>query len=383
MRWLDEGRFPTYFTNTATKDSLFDALALQISKHFNTTDISKPTQIEFRNINMFGKPKMNDPEPSTNANDLQIAFFSFLSRANAGMDVFWTMKVVVNKNDNNFYKREIKHQLDGTGISGAWFSEQQFISLFDKLIGELFENSQPLPDIISLGPPVDSSNLFVLNAEKWKVQKNTPLFGIAQPVFGPYQTVELTKYDSTYVKTKTKVEGDASMEFSNGKMHFNLEKTWDINKSASYKLILANDPDSSLTMFTVSTFSRIIRQSALGFIISGSSEGTGKDLSYNRNITGTIGNSKDTLKWQFALTHFVNGKIETGYLKNDNDSLSINSPDVNNEIFIKNESGKKLANINFGVFGMDVSIKKDLPAPLKKAIASLFAVLVSTKSMGE
>ena len=155
MRWLDEVRFPPYITQQNVKDSILQAVAAEAGKHFNNIEVIKPQQLEYKTIDMFGKPKMKDPAPASNATDMQAAVFSLVTRATAGFAVLWRMKVVVNQDGKTVYSREIEHELEFSSVSGymspvRWFSEEKYIQLYKTLLAELFENREALANKIAV-----------------------------------------------------------------------------------------------------------------------------------------------------------------------------------------------------------------------------------------
>ncbi len=389
IRWLDEVRFPPYVTNDTVKAGILNATASALGKHFKITDITKPTKLEYRNIMMFGKPNIKDPEPSDNATDLQVSVLSFITRATTGYDVFWSMKVVVQQNDKEVYRHEIKHQLDKYHSNLSWFTPDEFIQLFSILLDELFENKEPLAGKIQLGtPPVNKDSILRAQSENWVVQQNKALFGFAKPAFGPYVTLESGKTDSAVIKSKTKIANSGSLESYRGKLYADNFNTVDINKTKFCHLLLGGASDSSNAFFTVYSFSREERESVLGFILSGNNKNEdankNKVLYYNRNVSGMINTGNDSIQWTFYITHFVNGVIESGYLLHQQDSLIIysnNLTGVKNEIVVTDSNRNYIAALESGFSKSEIWMQKELTPSYQKAIAALYALIISIKNL--
>lgn len=52
--WLDEARFPPVVKYPAVSDSLLEYAAFTLARKFNAVNYSRPEQIEYRLIDMFG-----------------------------------------------------------------------------------------------------------------------------------------------------------------------------------------------------------------------------------------------------------------------------------------------------------------------------------------
>jgi hypothetical protein len=387
LRWLDEGSFPPYVTRENVKDALMDAAASGLSNHFKGIVVNKPSMVEYKNIMMFGKPVIKAPSASTHAGDFQVSLFSFLTRATTGMEVFWTMKIIVHKDGNEVYSREIKHQLKNNNTAYSWFTEDEFIDLFALLINELFENSEPLGSVITLGTkPENKDSVLRANSEKWKVDKNKQLLGFGKPSFGPYNTVEAGQTDSAAIRRKSKAGKETSIEISRGKTVFDQSRLVDKDITKFCSLVLSSRTDTTDVFFSIMTSSRKQKQTALGLLFSGTNENENSTLFYDRNITGTIIPGNDSLQWTFSLDHYVNGEIIGGELNNEQISLTLSTTSLTGlkkEIVVSDPKGTYLAALVTGFSTTEILLRKDLPSSYQQAIGALFAVLTSVKNLPE
>ncbi len=387
LRWLDEVSFPPYVTSENVKDALLNAAASGLSNHFNGSVVTKPLTVEYKNITMFGKPVIKEPAASSHAGDFQVSLFSFLTRATAGTDVFWSMKILVHRDGKEVYSREIKHQLKNYTTSYSWFTEDEFIDLFSLLLNELFENREPLGTVIALGTkPENKDSVLRANCEKWKVDKNKELFGFGKPSFGPYNTVEAGQTDSAAIRKKSKAGTETSIEISNGKTWFDQSKLVDKDITKFCSLVLSSSTDTANVFFSIMTYSRKQKQTALGFIFSGNNENKNNTLFYDRNITGEITTGNDSLHWAFSLEHYVNGEITGGALKNVQVSFILSTTSLTGlkkEIIVTDQNGIYLAALVTGLSTTEILLRKDLSPSHQQAIAALFAVLTSIKNLPE
>ncbi len=54
IRWLDETRFPNYVSMDTTRDYILLETGAALKKHFNLTDVTLPSGIDYHAIIMFG-----------------------------------------------------------------------------------------------------------------------------------------------------------------------------------------------------------------------------------------------------------------------------------------------------------------------------------------
>lgn len=386
LRWLDEGSFPPYVNNDSIKKELLEITADAISHHFNLTVLQKPSTIEYRLINMFGKPQIKDPAHTNNSNDLQVAIFSFITRATSGFEVYWIMKIAIEQNGNSIYNREIKHQLKNYKPTSTWFTAEEFTDLFDLLFDELVENRAPMGELITMGnKPEDKDSTLRANAETWRVDKNKELFGFAKPSFGPYSTIEAGKTDSATIKSKAKVGGELSFSIEGGKLYMDNGKLVDIDITKFCSLLLNyKSTDSVYSYFVISTNERKEKQTALGLVLKGNNEGHGNTLYYDRNVKGLIRISNQPDQWSFSLEHYVNGEINDGYLKTDKNTLRLKTTAISGtkkEIVVYDEADQYLAAMVTGFSSADILLRKDIAPDQQKAIATLFAIMISIKNL--
>jgi hypothetical protein len=387
LRWLDEGSFPPYVTRENVKDALMNAAASGLSNHFNSIVVNKPSTVEYKNIMMFGKPVIKAPAASSHPGDFQVSLFSFLTRATTGMEVFWTMKIIVHRDGNEVYSHEIKHQLKNYNTGHSWFTEDEFIDLFALLMNELFENREALGTVITLGTkPENKDSVLRANSEKWKVDKNKELLGFGKPSFGPYTTIEAGQTDSAAIRRKSKAGKETSIEISNGKTGFDQNKLIDKDITKFCSLVLSSGTNTTEVFFSIMTSSRRQKQTALGLLFSGNNENKNSTLFYDRNITGAITPGNDSLHWTFSLDHYVNGELNGGSLDNEQVSFTLSTTSLTGlkkEIVVSDQKGTYLAALVTGFSTTEILLRKDLPSTYQQAIAALFAVLTSVKNLPE
>lgn len=383
IRWVDEGRFPPYVTNEQVAGEILDAAALSVSNHFISTTVTRPAKLDYRNIKGFGKPSLKDPETDQSGN-LQVSVLSFITRATTGMDVSWTVSVIAKKNGKTVYTREMKHELQSYKTETSWFTVDEFKYLFATLLDEVFENRTPLDSKITMGTkPADQDSLLRSNSERWTGKQNKGLFAYSKPVFGSYITLDISKIDSTGINKKSIAGRNTGVEISNGQSSFNQTKTVDQQKTNWYKLLLGNGTDTADATFAVSEFIRKEKKTVLGFLLSKSGTDDNSDYFYNRDIQGSISTGSASMPWHFSLNNYVNHKVGSGSLSNEQDTFSIvtrNATAFSTEIVLMNQQGNHLASVFFNMSDIDIYLQKNLSETYRQVIAALFAVIVSTKN---
>ena len=234
----------------------------------------------------------------------------------------------------------------------------------------------------------------VAHSEKWSVNPNKGLFGLAKPDFGPYKTLEVKKLNSANTKKKTKGESYSSIEFSRKGTDFNIGRNLTIEKTKYYTLSLGTASNIAEAVFAIASVSYEKRQTFLGKMLSKNDEGKNAVLDYNRDVSGTIKTSIDSLPWEFYIHNFRSGGSQTASqfspstsisdlsLKNKQDSLYIeNNSSFSSVIVVVNQKGEHLAAIALKQNHPDIWIRNDIGQDYQQGIAALFAVIISVKDL--
>lgn len=222
------------------------------------------------------------------------------------------------------------------------------------------------------------------NSEKWKVKANRKMFGLASPSFGPYKTIQSEKLDSPVIRRRIKGDGTLSYESHIGFDHTR-EVTYHVEKS--YHLLLANEKDTSETIYSVLSDRTEQKQTFLGSLISKKDEDD-KVLAADLNIKGIIIGT-NSIPGNFYYHRRSGTGSGNGYLKTANDSIwmepakaSLHNllPKYRNKYFIINGiqlinmKGETLACFQFSQ-PENVWIRKDIDPALQNTIAIMFAVM--------
>lgn len=156
FRWLNTSNFPGYTTQKTVQDSILYYTGIELKKHFKKDSVQLPSKIDYREIIMFGSPKISEPEPSTNQEDIDVSILSFLTRATTGFAVKFKMQIIAKQHGEELYSRSVEHELEYYSQEGyltgvKWFSEDEFVQLYTSLISELLENRAAFPSKITIG----------------------------------------------------------------------------------------------------------------------------------------------------------------------------------------------------------------------------------------
>lgn len=228
---------------------------------------------------------------------------------------------------------------------------------------------------------INQDDVLLANSDKWKVQQKKGLFGLSKPVFGDYTTLDIVKLDSGRMTKKTKDSSSLSFETSGHEgSDWDQSKFLTIKKNRIYKLLLASKVDTTKAIFSIASESKEKRQTFLGKMLSKNDEGKNEDLSFHRDIPGAIITGDNDISWQFFIGNFSGNYISSGYLQNENDSLSMqlySSFDAN--LVLVNTDGAHLAALKFKEKPFYTWIRNDLKPSYQKAIAALFAVIIGIK----
>jgi hypothetical protein len=391
LRWLDEGAFPPLVNDKTVRDSVLHTAAQTLSSKFGATGFTVPNQIDYRLINMFGKPKFKTPEGKGEETDYQAAVLSFITRATTGYDVLWSLKVDVKQKGKTVFSKEVTHQLLNYEASGAWFDEESFVSSFKKLLEETLELSPPMAYKFVLGSGLDYAELLKQNSEPWGVSKKSNPLGFGMPSFGPYSTTLAEKMDSAVLRTKTKIGKETSIGLSdnlnvgagNSPLAFNQYKIVDFSKTKFGELRLANSSDTTRAVFAVGILQREARKTVLGHLFGNQDESSSSTLAYNRDIAGTI--TTDTLDWDFNINGYdQSGIFRSGYLALGQEEYLLEykqGTGFKREAILKTGSGEYVANLDFSFSDTILRIRKKLDPMTEQAIAAFYAVLLSVKNV--
>jgi hypothetical protein len=240
---------------------------------------------------------------------------------------------------------------------------------------------------------VNVDSVMVAKSEKLQIQQHKGLFGLSKPDFGSFTTLDVTRFDSAVTKKKTKDSSYFGFEISNEGTDIDLSKFMTIEKTKFYRLQLATNADTMEAVFSISSVSKEKRQTLLGKMLS--KHDKGKDVfSYNRDVAGIIKTGIDSMQWKFLIENFTSGSrvtggnsfaaasISDGYLKNDNDSLYMQIySSFSADLILVNIKGEHIAALEFKQKPLHTWIRNDIGDAYRKAIAALFAVVISIKDL--
>ena len=121
----------------------------------------------------------------------------------------------------------------------------------------------------------------------------------------------------------------------------------------------------------------------MGKILSKNDEGKSEELSYNRDVPGTITTGHNNVRWQFFIRDFSGPyiySIFSGYLKNEKDSFSMQLySSFDADLVLVNPYGSNLTALKYKIKPFYTWIRHDLQAHYQQAIATLFAVIIGIK----
>ena len=239
---------------------------------------------------------------------------------------------------------------------------------------------------------VNEDSVMLANSEQWKIEPKKGLFGLSKPSFGNFTTVSVNKMDSGFYKKKIKDSSSFDLELGGGESDMNQSKYMTIQKTKWYKLMLASDSGTANATFAIASVSKEKKQTFLGKIMSKNDEGKNEVLNYSRDIPGFISTGESSASWQFLIENFSSGSgqmgggfltsasISSGYLKNENDSLSMQIySSFSADIVLVNRKGEHLAALKFKKKPFYTWIRNDINKDYRKAIAGLFAVIIAIK----
>src|SRR4051812_24576893 len=206
----------------------------------------------------------------------------------------------------------------------------------------------------------NEDSLLLANSEKWKVKQNKGLFGLAKPQFGPYTTIDVGKANEPTIKKKIKEGSEFDAEISGEGTDMDVSKYLTINKTKSYKILLAEQADTIKATFAISSVSKEKRQTFLGKMLSKNDEGKDAVLSYNRDVAGVITTGANEKSWTVIINNYSSGSriteengypytsISGAYLKSDIDSLAVQTySSFGADLILTNSKGEPLAALKY------------------------------------
>jgi hypothetical protein len=384
LRWLDESRFQPFVKDPVISDSLLEYAAAALAHKFNTATYSRPEQISYRVINMFGKPKIKPPGEGTNEKDYQVSMLSLLTRATTGFEVFWQMKVEVSQKGKIVYQRETNHELLNYEASATWFDGDSFLEHFKVLIDELLELRPPLAQKYVLGTGIDYAQVLRTDGYAWKVDKNSTPIGFGRPAFGPYTTLDAGRQDTAVIRTSTYRGKESSVGADGSRLFFDQFKTYEVSKTKFAFLRLGKGSDTLEATYAVLVQGVESRRTFLSNLLSNNDEvGSNGSGSYRRNVEGNI--RIDSLTWSFLIEGYgSDGTITGGHLENGRDYFRLfyrQHAGYHWEMIMQSEEGEFIASLEFRTSGTELHLLKKLPPEAADAIAALYAVLLSARNV--
>jgi hypothetical protein len=164
IRWTNENNFPHYLKLPDVREAIFASLDKCLKQKFQFETLSIPSEVEYRVINGFGKPKISWPNSS--GTDLyQVAILSAITRGTSNLSMFWSITVSVRLAGKIIYNKSVNHELLPYTYSyymnrQRWMEQSEFIGMFTQLIEEALELKQTLPAALS----VNSKETCILKA---------------------------------------------------------------------------------------------------------------------------------------------------------------------------------------------------------------------------
>jgi hypothetical protein len=241
---------------------------------------------------------------------------------------------------------------------------------------------------------IDKDSILTADSDKWKVEQNKGLSGLAKPQFGTYATVDVIKHNAPTVKSKTKESAEFDAEISSEGVDMDISKVKSIEKSKFYKLLLASEANNIEVMFSVASVSKEKRQTFLGKMLSKNDEGKDEVLSYNRDVLGEIATGDDSSHWVFFIDNYSSGSrataqerapsasISAGYLKNSWDSLHVQLySSFDADLVLVDKGGDHVAALKYKWKPAYVWIRKDKVKSYQHAIAAFFSVILAIKDL--
>jgi len=389
LRWLEEYRFPPFVKNRDIAGTLLQHTASVLAAKFQAAEYSQPSQIDYRLISMFGKPKLKSPKSGAG---YQAAVLSFLTRGTTNTDVFWSFQVEVKQNGKTIYRKETEHQLLYYGPEERWFTAEEFITHYKNLFDELLELSPPRAYKYIVGDGMDYAEILKNNSEPWEVEKKSNPLGFGLPSFGAYHTIDAGKLDTAVFRTKTVVDKETSFSsrenFNDGGKNslfvFNQYKVVDFSKTIFCQLLLGSGADTTEAVFSVGVLQRETRRTVLGVLFGEKSDNSmSSPIEYRRDIAGRL--VTGPVSWDFVIENYdADGAFSHGYLVQQQEEYLLEyqpGKGASREVILKKGNGEYVAALYPGMSPAVLRVHKGLDPAAERAIAAFYAVLLSAKNV--
>jgi hypothetical protein len=384
LRWLDEMRFPPVVKDSTVSNLLLDYAAAKLSLKFDTEGYTRPEQVKYRLINMFGNPRLQSPPSSAKKEDYHAAVLSLITRGTTNNDVYWHLKVEVHHRGKIAYSRETSHQLLNYDAGIVWFTRNSFQEHFKILFEELLELSPALSKKYILGKGIDYAELLQTDGALWEVDRKSNQAGFGTPSFGPYITLDAGKLDTAEIRNKVKKRGDTEIGFSTDGLIFDQFQTIDFTRITFCFLLLESGKDTIRSTYYIRNHKSGTSRTFLSELLSGDDEYSPPESQFkHRSVTGSI--QTDTITWAFSLQNLQNnGSLSGGYLTHSDAyyRLKITLRGTNRAaVIVTTQDGAYLASLSYNPSGAQMRMRKDIDTNTGNAIATLYAVLLSTKNV--
>jgi hypothetical protein len=154
IRWTNENNFPHYLKLPDVREQIFTLVDKSLKQKFQFETLSVPSEVEYRVINGFGKPKISWPN-SSGTDRYQVAILSAITRGTSNLSMFWSLTVSVRHAGKIIYNKAVNHELLPYTNSyymnrQRWMEQPEFINLFTQLFEEALEIKQSLPAELSV-----------------------------------------------------------------------------------------------------------------------------------------------------------------------------------------------------------------------------------------
>jgi len=155
LRWLTESNFPNYFQDPQVLDSIQKDITEDLQLKLNVSGVTFPGRVEFKFIPMFGKYK-DEMLKTSKSTGYMIDLFSILTRENFGLEVNWTVTMIIRKEGKVILQKEATRVIENMNAAGymtpqCWWSADQFRETFRSLTREAMELEKVNPSKVIVG----------------------------------------------------------------------------------------------------------------------------------------------------------------------------------------------------------------------------------------
>ena len=240
----------------------------------------------------------------------------------------------------------------------------------------------------------NQDSLLLVGSERWHVDQNKGVFGLAKPQFGPYNTVNVGKHEAPVLKNKTTDGKEMDYAITGEGASLDIDKLKTIEKVKFYKLTLAAGADTTAALFSITSISNEKHPSFISKMLDNKNEKQVVVLRYNRDVSGKIITNADSMQWTFFIDNYSSGGRQTaassapntsmsgGYLKNSADSIYIQIyASFDTDLILVNAAGEHVASLKYRYKPAYVWIRKDLKPSYQQALAALFAVIIAIRDL--